>query len=99
MKKLAVVLSLISCYSFAQEAAGFENNAGGWTVITTRDQYCAPIGLNDGYAFGKEAYIRFCWTRRGNAILAVFENGENRTWPAASFQLLDVEPEFSGNKS
>jgi len=98
MKKLAVVLSLISCYSFAQEAAGFKNNAGGWTVITTRDQYCGARGMNDGYAFGTESYVRFCWTRRNNAILVVFETGENKTWHVDSFQLLDVEPEYKGNK-
>ena len=98
MKKLAVVLSLISCYSFAQEAAGFKNNAGGWTVITTRNQYCGARGMNDGYAFGTESYVRFCWTRRNNAILVVFETGENKTWHVDSFQLLDVEPEYKGNK-
>jgi hypothetical protein len=98
MKKLAVVLSLISCYSFAQEAAGFQNNAGGWTVITTRDQYCGARGMNDGYAFGTESYLRFCWTRRNNAILVVFETGENKTWHVDSFHLLDVEPEYKGNK-
>jgi hypothetical protein len=102
MKKLvAIVLSLISCYSFAEEsqAAGFKNNAGGWTVITTRDHYCAGLGMNDGYAFGTDSYVRFCWIRRGNAILVVFENGENRTWPAESFELLPSEPEYKNNKS
>lgn len=96
MKKLAVVLSLITCYSFAEEsqAAGFKNNAGGWTVITTRDERCAGLGMNDGYAFGTESHVRFCWTRRGNAILAVLENGENRTWPVESFQMLPSEPEY-----
>lgn len=98
MKKLAVVLSLISCYSFAQEAAGFKNNAGGWTVITTRDQYCGARGMFDGYAFGTESYVKFCWTRRNNAILVVFETGENKTWHVDSFQLLDVEPDYKGNK-
>ena len=99
MKKLAFVLSLISCYSFAEEAAGFENNAGGWTVITTRDHYCSKLGMNDGYAFGTDSYIKFCWTQRSNAILVVFENGENRTWPVESFKLLPVEPEYKSNKS
>lgn len=99
MKKLAVVLSLISCYSFAEEAAGFQNNAGGWTVITTRSQYCGDRGMNDGYAFGTDAYIRFCWLQKNNAILVVFENGETRAWPAASFELLSSEPEFKGNRS
>jgi hypothetical protein len=54
--------------------------------------------MNDGYAFGTESYIRFCWTRRSNAILVVFETGENKTWHVDSFQLLDVEPEYKGNK-
>jgi hypothetical protein len=100
MKRIAVVvLSLITCYSFAEEAAGFQNNAGGWTVITTRDHYCGVMGMNDGYAFGTESYVRFCWTRRGNAILVVFESGENRTWPAESFQLLPTEPEYKSNKT
>jgi len=102
MKKLvAVVLSLITCYSFAQEsqAAGFKNNAGGWTVITTRDQYCGSRGMNDGYAFGTESYVRFCWTRRSNAILVVFEDGKNGTWSVDSFELLPSEPEYKSNKS
>jgi hypothetical protein len=102
MKKLvAVVLLLITCYSFADDsqAAGFQNNAGGWTVITTRDQYCSVMDMHDGYAFGTESYVRFCWTRRGNAILVVFESGENRTWPAESFQLLPTEPEYKSNKT
>jgi len=99
MKKLAVVLSLISCYSFAQEAAGFRNNVGGWTVITTRDQYCGARGMNDGYAFSDEIYLRFCWTQRNNAIFMVFETGDTRVFPANSFELLTEEPEFKGNKS
>jgi hypothetical protein len=99
MKKLAVVLSLISCYSFAEEAAGFQNNAGGWTVITTRDQYCGAKGMNDGYAFGADSYARFCWTRRSNAILVVFESGESGTWHVDSFKLLTEEPEYRGKKS
>jgi hypothetical protein len=102
MKKLAaVVLSVITCYSFAEDsqAAGFRNNAGGWTVITTRDQYCSGMGMNDGYAFGTDSYVKFCWTRRGNAILVVLENGENRTWPVDSFELLPSEPEYKNNKS
>lgn len=99
MKKLAVVLSLISCYSFAEEAAGFPNNAGGWTVITTRDQYCGARGMNDGYAFSADTYHRFCWTRRNNAILVVFESGESGTWHIDSFKLLTEEPEYRGKKS
>lgn len=99
MKKLAVVLSLISSYSFAEEAAGFQNNAGGWTVITIRDQYCGAKGMNDGYAFGADSYARFCWTRRSNAILVVFESGESGTWHVDSFKLLTEEPEYRGKKS
>lgn len=99
MKKLAIVLSLISCYSFAEEAAGFENNAGGWTVITTRTLYCGDRGMNDGYAFGKDSHIRFCWVKRNNAILVVFEDGTNRVWPSESFKLLTEEPEYRGSKS
>lgn len=102
MKRLAaVVLSVITCYSSAEEsqAAGFQNNAGGWTVITTRDQYCGDRGMNDGYAFGKDTYVKFCWTRRNNAILVVFETGENGMWSVDSFQILTTEPEFKNNKS
>jgi len=98
MKKLAVILSLISCYSFAEEAAGFQNNSGGWTVITTRDQYCGSKDMNDGYAFGINSYARFCWTRRSSSILSVFETGETGVWHIDSFTLLPVEPEYNGNK-
>ena len=102
MKRLAaVVLSVITCYSSAEEsqAAGFQNNAGGWTVITTRDHYCSGMNMNDGYAFGSNAYVRFCWTRRNDAILVVFETGENGIWPVESFHMLTVEPEYKSNKS
>jgi hypothetical protein len=101
MKKLAaVVLSVITCYSFAEDsqAAGFRNNAGGWTVITTREDYCGSRDMHDGYAFGKDSYVRFCWTRRSNAILVVFESGETGTWHADSFELLPSEPEYKSNK-
>jgi len=101
MKRLAaVVLLLITCYSFADsQAAGFQNNAGGWTVITTRDQYCGSRDMHDGYAFGTSTYVRFCWTRRSNAILAVFEDGEIRSWHVDSFSLLPSEPEYKVNQS
>jgi hypothetical protein len=102
MKYLAAIVLLVTtCYSFAEDskAAGFQNNAGGWTVITTRDQYCGDRNMNDGYAFGKESYIRFCWTRRSNAILVVFETGETGTWHVDSFELLSTEPEYKANKS
>jgi hypothetical protein len=102
MKQLAaVVLLLITCYSFADDsqAAGFQNNAGGWTVITTRDHYCGSKNMHDGYAFGISDYVRFCWTRRSNAILVVFETGETGTWHADSFGVLNSEPEYKGNKS
>ena len=102
MKRLAaIVLLLITCYSFADEskAAGFKNNAGGWTVITDRNQYCSTLNMNDGYAFGTDSYVRFCWLQRGNAILVVFETGENRAFPAASFEILTSEPEYKNSKS
>ena len=54
--------------------------------------------MNDGYAFGTESYARFCWTRRSNAILVVFEDGKNGTWSVDSFQLLASEPEYKSNK-
>ena len=99
MKKLAaVILSLVTCYSFAKEAAGFQNNAGGWTVITTRDNYCASMNMSDGYAFGGDVYVRFCWIKRNNAILTVFESGENGIWPVEAFEVLDVEPLFKNNQ-
>lgn len=99
MKYLIALLFPVLAVAQDHQAAGFQNNAGGWTVITTRDQYCGARGMNDGYAFGKDTYVRFCWTRRSNAILVVFETGENGAWPAESFELLPTEPEFKGNKS
>jgi hypothetical protein len=55
--------------------------------------------MNDGYAFGADSYTRFCWTRRSNAILVVFESGESGTWHVDSFKLLTEEPEYRGKKS
>jgi len=99
MKKLAAfILSLVTCYSFAEEAAGFQNNAGGWTVITSRAHYCGSMNMNDGYAFGNDSHTRFCWIKRSNAILVVFESGENGMWPVESFEVLAVEPEYKSNK-
>lgn len=101
MKSLAAfVLSLITFNSFAEqpEAAGFQNNVNGWTIIVNRDHYCGARGMRDGYAFGDNLFIRFCWIQRGKAILAVLENGETRAWPVDSFEFLAAEPEINNNK-
>lgn len=99
MKYLIALLFPVLAIAEEHQAAGFQNNAGGWTVITTRDQYCGARNMNDGYAFGKDSYVRFCWTRKNNAISVVFESGENGIWSVDSFELLSTEPEFKGNKS
>jgi hypothetical protein len=99
----AVIASLAFGFAAAEEsqAAGFANNAGGWTVITNRTQYCAALNMFDGYAFAKDGahYTRFCYVQRANAILALLENNETRTWPVASFEVLATEPEINNNKS
>ena len=99
MKYLLALLPLICFAGEPSQSAGFANNAGGWTVITTRDHYCGSKDMHDGYAFGTNAYIRFCWTRRSNAVMVVFEDGATGTWHIDSFELLDSEPEYKGNKS
>lgn len=104
MKRLITVLiaSLAVGFAAAEEsqAAGFPNNAGGWTIITNRTQYCAALNMFDGYAFAKDGaqYTRFCYVQRGNAILALLDNNEISTWPLASFELLAHEPEVNNNK-
>jgi len=57
-------------------------------IIETQYEF---LMVNDGYAFGTESYVKFCWTRRNNAILVVFETGENKIWHIDSFEILDVE--------
>jgi hypothetical protein len=104
MKRLIAALFAVLAVGIAAaqepQAAGFQNNAGGWTIITPRDQYCGGMNMSDGYAFGKDGamYTRFCWVQRGNAILALLENNETRTWPVASFEMLAAEPEVNNNK-
>jgi len=46
----------------------------------------------------KRQYTRFCWVQRGNAVFALLETNELRTWPAASFEMLSAEPEVNNNK-
>ena len=98
MKILAAVfMVLLPQLGFANEpqAAGFENNMGGWTVIANRNQYCGGMSMYDGYAFGKGLFTRFCWIKRGDSILAVLEDGETRVWPIQSFELMSVEPDIN----
>lgn len=104
MKRLIAALFAVFAVGITaaqeQQAAGFQNNAGGWTVITSRTQYCATLNMFDGYAFATNGamYTRFCWVQRGNAILALMEDNEMRTWPVASFEMLASEPEVNNNK-
>jgi hypothetical protein len=97
----AIVLALSSLTVSAEEiqAAGFQNNMGGWTVIVSRTQYCGSLSMYDGYAFGGGQYIRFCWIKRNNAILALLDNNETRVWPIESFEMLATEPDTNLNKS
>ncbi len=81
------------------EVAGFRNNAGGMTIITSRDQYCGRRAMNDGYAFAADGrYARFCWIARSGAVLAVFEDGTIQQWHSSVFELLAEEPEINNNK-
>lgn len=99
---LAAAIAAISSTVSAEEAhaAAFANNAGGLTVITDRTHYCGAKGMFDGYAFGSEKgqFNRFCWLIKGEAVLAVYETGDIRTYHIKSFELLDVEPEVGNNQ-
>lgn len=102
MKFLAAVfLAFLPSFVMAEgsEAAGFQNNMGGWTVITSREQYCGALSMYDGYAFGSGHYVRFCWVKKGNAILALLENNDTSIWPIVAFEVLEKEPEIDMNKS
>lgn len=80
-------------------AAGFQNNAGGMTIITDRSFYCGSRGMYDGYAFAADGRTaRFCWITKNNAIMAVYEDGDIRTYHPDSFKLLAEEPEVNFNK-
>lgn len=104
MKRLiAALIALFTAgISAADEsqAAGFPNNAGGWTVITTRTDYCGARDMRDGYAFGTggAGYTRLCWLARNDKVLAVLETGENLIWSIHSFEELVAEPEINNNK-
>jgi hypothetical protein len=83
--------------SIAQEleVAGFENNVGGWTIITNRDEHCGSRGMHDGYAYAASGthLTQLCWLIRGERVLAVLETGEPLFWSVRSFQLLEYEPD------
>lgn len=101
MKRLiAALLALIATGIAAaeeSEAAGFPNNAGGWTIITTRTEYCGARDMRDGYAFGTGGanYTRLCWLVQGDKVLAVLETGENLMWSIRAFEMLSAEPEVN----
>jgi hypothetical protein len=99
---LAAIIAAVSSIASAEEAhaAGFANNAGGMTIITDRTHYCGSKGMYDGYAFGSEKgqFTRFCWVAKNDAILAVYESGDLRTYHIKSFELIDVEPEVNNNQ-
>jgi hypothetical protein len=99
MKHLIATLFLFmtAASSTAQDpqVAGFENNFGGWTVITNSNQQCGNREMHDGYAYGKDGanFIQLCWRIRGNKVLAFFETGESSVWSIRSFETLEFEPD------
>ncbi len=99
MKRLIAALFVLAtaANSSAQElqVAGFENNVGGWTIITNRTQNCGYRGMYDGYAYGEGGanYTQLCWLIRGDKVLAVLETGEPLFWSIRSFETLEVEPD------
>jgi len=104
MKRLiAALFALIATGIAAAEesqAAGFPNNAGGWTIITNRNQYCGSRDMYDGYAYGANGagYTKLCWLARNDKVLAVLETGENLIWSIYSFENLAAEPEVNNNQ-
>lgn len=98
---LAVVLAALAVPALSQqsEAAGFRNNAGGMTIITTRNQYCGDHGMSDGYAFAATGHsVRMCWISKAGMILAQYEDGTVYKYPPEVFEMLDEEPEVNFNK-
>lgn len=98
---IAATIAAISSTAAAEEAhaAGFKNNAGGMTIITDRSFYCGSRSMYDGYAFAADGRTaRFCWLAKGDAIMAVYEDGDVRTYHVKSFELLDKEPEVKFNQ-
>lgn len=97
---VALLLPLIAVAEEYPQAAGFENNAGGWTIIANRDQYCRSRDMRDGYAFGadKKTVVRFCWMLQGERVMVVFEDGNSGFWSLKSFEYLEKEPEVGNNQ-
>lgn len=97
---VALMLPLIAIADEYPEAAGFQNNAGGWTVIANRDQYCKSKDMRDGYAFGADSktVVRFCWMLQGERVMVVFEDGQTGFWSIKSFEYLSKEPEVGNNQ-
>lgn len=97
---VALLLPLIAVAEEYPQAAGFENNAGGWTIIANRDQYCRSKDMRDGYAFGadKKTVVRFCWMLQGERVMVVFEDGNSGFWSIKSFEYLEKEPEVGNNQ-
>lgn len=102
MKTLLVAAVLAVAVPVAaeeSEAAGFVNNAGGMTIITTRTHYCGARGMSDGYAFAKNGHsMRMCWIHKDGMIIAQFEDGTVYRYPPQVFEMLDEEPEVNFNK-
>lgn len=102
MKAILITAALAAAVPVAAEdnlVAGFVNNAGGMTIVTTRTHYCGRRGMFDGYAFSKDgASMRMCWISKGDMILAQFEDGDVYRYPPQIFEPLEVEPEVNFNQ-
>lgn len=100
-RAIAVLAAALAAPTLAQEfhAAGFANNAGGWTIVTDRDQYCGARHMRDGYAFAENGHtVRFCWVLHNGAVFAAFEDGTTQAWPPSVFEGLAAEPEINNNQ-
>jgi hypothetical protein len=94
---IALMFPLIAIADDMPQAAGFANNAGGWTIVTNRQEYCAEKNMRDGYAFGTngKGYLRFCWLLQNDKVMVVFDNGQTAVWSVRSFEYLAAEPEIN----
>lgn len=111
MKKLvaALIVALTATVAWAHEcpecnsetvvhyhAMFFQNNVGGLTVITDRNEHCGSVDMMDGYAFdGNQLLQRFCWVPRGAAVMVKFPGLDTGMWPFKSFEPMYDEPDIS----
>lgn len=88
MKKLLLLMALLSANSYADMYAVAPNQIGGHTILSQKPCSTNPKWKN-AYAFGHDKSVSFaCWYIERDSVIFVTQSGTIRSMPMKSFEIV-----------